>query len=42
MDNKEEYKLNITHRMQAYVDEDVNLMDKNKKNMQSYSNTEMY
>lgn len=40
MDNHEEYKLNITHHMQVYVDEDANLMDKNK-NMESYNNTEM-
>jgi hypothetical protein len=28
MDNHEEYKLNVTHHMQVYVDEDVHLMEK--------------
>lgn len=34
MDIHEAYKLNITHHMQVYVDEDVSLKDRNK-NMES-------
>ena len=41
MDNQEAYKLNITHHMQVYADEDVKLMDKNI-NMESYNNTATY
>jgi len=41
MDNQEEYKRNIIHHMQVYVDEDVNLMYKNK-NMEPYNTTEVY